>query len=245
MEEPFAKTALWSKRLGLFAVPVCLLAILAQRSGKLEFLPAATALGSGFVLAASAILLGVLSFAVIWVRGNRGAGAAALGVLMGLGVLATPIYFLASAWDLPPITDIATDPASPPGFALAAAERRHGDHPAAYPGEQAALVQMSAFPDIEPLRLSQPPDEARELALQLVEQRGWRVLDNGAESNRIEAVATSMVLKLVDDVVIQIRPQGSGARVDMRSAARSGKHDFGRNAERVRAFLAELAANAR
>ena len=48
-----------------------------------------------------------------------------------------------------------------------------------------------------------------------------------------------------DDIVIEIKPDGTGARVDMRSASRTGSRDLGANAERVRTFLAELAAAAR
>lgn len=245
IDEPFAPAAVWSKRLGLFAIPVTAIAVFAQRSGRLDFLPAMTALGSGLVLAAVAIGLGVIAFAVIWVRGYRGAGAAALGVLAGLLVLAAPLYFVAQAWELPAVTDIATDPATPPGYVFVGAERRPGDNPLAYPGESAAIAQMAAFPDIQPLRVSQPPDETHALALQLVESRGWRVLDSGYTSRRLEAVATSLILRMQDDIVIEVRPDGTGSRVDMRSSSRTGRHDLGRNAARIRAFLAELAATAR
>lgn len=245
MDEPYASAALWSRRLGLFAIPVAALAVVAQRGGKIDFASAVAALGAGMGLAIVAILLGITGFAVIWVRGNRGAGAAAAGVLAGVLVLAAPGYFLVRGWELPALTDIATDPANPPAFVFAGAERRPGENPLAHPGEQAAVAQMSAYPDVQPLRVSQPPDEVHALALQLVETRGWRLLDSGFTSRRIEAVVTSMVLKMSDDVVITVSPDGTGARVDMRSASRTGHHDLGENAQRIRAFLADLAAAAR
>jgi uncharacterized protein (DUF1499 family) len=245
MDEPYAPAAVWSRRLGLFAIPVAAIAVFAQRAGRLDFAPAVAALGAGMALAVFAVTLGVVAFAIIWVRGNRGAGAAAAGVLAGLLVLAAPTYFLARGWELPALADIATDPANPPAFVFAGAERGPGDNPLAYPGERAAVAQMSAYPDIQALRVSQPPDEAHALALQLVEARGWRILDSGYTSRRIEAVATSMVLKMSDDVIITVTPDGTGARVDMRSASRTGSHDLGENAQRIRTFLAELAAAAR
>ena len=64
-------------------------------------------------------------------------------------------------------------------------------------------------------------------------------------NGRIEAVATSMILKMSDDIVITVSPDGTGARVDMRSASRTGHRDLGENAQRIRAFLAELATQAR
>jgi uncharacterized protein (DUF1499 family) len=44
-----------------------------------------------------------------------------------------------------------------------------------------------------------------------------------------------------EDVIIRVRPSGRGAVVDIRSASRFGRHDFGSNAARVRALRAELA----
>jgi len=245
MDEPFARSAVWSKRLGLFAIPVALIAVFAQRTGRLDYVSAITALGSAMVLAVLAVILALIALSVIWVRGNRGAGAAAVGALAGILVLAGPFYFIARGWNLPPLTDIATDPANPPAFVFAAAERKPGENPLAYPGDQAAVAQISAYPDIDTLHVSQTPDETHALTLQLVEQRGWRVLDAGVASNRIEAVATSLILRMHDDVVIEIKPEDTGARVDMRSASRAGRRDFGENAARIRAFLTELGAAAR
>lgn len=244
MDEPFAPAALWSRRLGLFAIPVAGLAVLAQRGGKIDFTSAVAVIGAGMALAVIAILLGIAAFAIIWVRGNRGAGAAAAGVLAGILVLAPPTYFLARGWQLPALADIATDPANPPPFVFAGAERIPGENSLTYPADQ-AVTQLAAYPDIQPLRVSQPPDEVHALALQLVEQRGWRILDSGYTARRIEAVATGMILKMSDDVVITVSPDGTGARVDMRSASRRGDRDLGGNAQRIRAFLTELAAQAR
>lgn len=245
IEDPYARTALWSKRLGVFAVPVAVIAVFAQRSGRVDFQPAQAALGAAMVLAGIAILLGLIAFAIIWVRGNRGSGGASAGILAGVFVLAAPVYFIATAASLPPLIDIATDPANPPAFVFSGTERRAGDNPTSYPGEMAALAQLSAYPDIQPLRVAQPPDEVHALALQLVEAKGWRVLDSGYTARRIEAVATSLIMKFADDVVVIVEADGTGSRVQMRSAARAGDRDFGRNAERVRSFLTELGTQAR
>jgi uncharacterized protein (DUF1499 family) len=43
-----------------------------------------------------------------------------------------------------------------------------------------------------------------------------------------------------DDVTVRIRPRADGARIDVRSASRIGRHDFGTNAARIRRFLDEL-----
>lgn len=248
-EEPFSRSARWSRRLGVFALPVLFIAVLVQRSGEADIASAFAGIGAALALAALAVILGFGALAVIWVRGYRGAGAAIWGILCGVLVLVGPVLFIASGWHLPPINDISTDPANPPPFVFAAAECRPGDNPIAYPGGSTAIEQMAAYPDIGPLRLAVPPDEAHALALQAVEEQGWRILDPGTGGaqprRRIEAVATSRILRLASDVVIRIAPDEGGSRVDMRSASRLGDRDFGANAARIRAFLSELATQAR
>jgi uncharacterized protein (DUF1499 family) len=45
-----------------------------------------------------------------------------------------------------------------------------------------------------------------------------------------------------DDIVIRVKPAGMGAKLDIRSKARVGNDDQGRNAARVKAFLKRLAS---
>jgi uncharacterized protein (DUF1499 family) len=60
---------------------------------------------------------------------------------------------------------------------------------------------------------------------------------------RIEAVDSTLLFGFRQDIVIRIVPDGEGALVDMRSAARNGAHDLGANAERIRTFFSELDAS--
>ena len=43
-----------------------------------------------------------------------------------------------------------------------------------------------------------------------------------------------------DDVVVRIRPDGSGSRIDVRSSSRYGTFDFGSNAQRIRALIEDI-----
>ena len=43
-----------------------------------------------------------------------------------------------------------------------------------------------------------------------------------------------------DDVTLRVRPDADGARIDVRSASRYGRHDFGTNAARVRSLLEDI-----
>lgn len=248
-EEPFSRSALWSRRLGVFAVPVAALAVLVIRSGRIDPASGLAGLGSGLVLALLAAVLGIAALSNIWVTGRQGASAAAVGLLCGILVLAVPSAYLAVGLGLPAISDVTTDPADPPAFVFAATERRQADNRLAHGGDRDAIAQMAGYPDIMPLQLGVPADEAHGLALELVRARGWRVLDPGTSGTsprrRIEAVARTRILGLSEDVVIRIRPEGAASRVDMRSASRLGRHDLGENARRIRAFLTDLAAAAR
>ena len=58
---------------------------------------------------------------------------------------------------------------------------------------------------------------------------------------RIEATDTTPFFAFKDDIVVRITPAGGGSRVDLRSVSRLGRSDLGKNAERIRAFLRELA----
>jgi len=60
---------------------------------------------------------------------------------------------------------------------------------------------------------------------------------------RLEATATTAWFGFKDDVVVRIRAEGSGSRVDVRSLSRIGVSDLGTNAARVRAFLGRLRAS--
>jgi len=47
-----------------------------------------------------------------------------------------------------------------------------------------------------------------------------------------------------DDIVVRVRPDGSGSRVDVRSVSRVGRSDLGTNARRILRFLEALRAAA-
>ena len=56
----------------------------------------------------------------------------------------------------------------------------------------------------------------------------------------IEATATTRLYGFKDDVVIRVTADGDGSRVDVRSVSRVGESDLGKNAKRVREYLARL-----
>jgi uncharacterized protein (DUF1499 family) len=242
-DEPMSRLALWSSRLAWFALAVAALSIIIVRSGLLEIVPALTTFAASLVLAGLAILLAFAAFVVIWRQGLRGLGRALLGLLLGVALLAYPAYLGYRASRLPAISDITTDPANPPRFDVLARLRPRGSD--AYPGARVAALQRAAYPDIVPLQVDVPPRMAYDIALKLAIKRKWHVVDArppvpGRRDGVIEAVARTMIMGFRDDIVVRVRAAGRGSRIDVRSASRYGVSDFGANAKRVAALLADI-----
>jgi uncharacterized protein (DUF1499 family) len=251
LEEPPSRLAIWSRRLGLFALVVALLAVIIVRGGFVETIPGFVVLAGALVIAAAAVLLALAAFVVIWNEGNPGLGRALVGALIGIALIAYPAFIVARGYALPALADITTDPGDPPRFEAIARVRPREANPIAYPGPQAAQTQRAAYADIAPLQLASTPDEAYRAALEVIKKRKWAVIDErspqgGRRDGRIEAVARTTIMGFRDDIVIRIRRSSAGAVVDFRSASRYGQRDFGSNARRIRSLsedIEEEAAN--
>ena len=150
-----------------------------------------------------------------------------------------PLNWFLHAQQRPAISDITTDMATPPPLVATAQLRRGAPNPPAYPKENAAL-QRAAFPDIEPVLLAVPPAEAFKRVERVATALGWEIVARVPAEGRLEAVVTSPWFGFRDDVVVRVRPQGNGSRIDIRSKSRNGEADLGGNVDRVRAFLVRL-----
>jgi hypothetical protein len=107
--EPVSRVAVWSSRLGLFAIAVAAISVIIVRSGLLEILPALATFAASLVFAGLAILFAFAAFVVIWRQGTGGLGRALLGLFLGLALLAYPAYLGTRAMRLPAIADVSTD----------------------------------------------------------------------------------------------------------------------------------------
>jgi uncharacterized protein (DUF1499 family) len=143
-----------------------------------------------------------------------------------------------------PIHDITTDTEDPPPFVALLALRRTTFNGPDYGGEKIARLQKAAYPDIQPLDLAEPPARAFERALAAARAMGWRIVAAVPEEGRVEATATTPLLRFKDDVVIRVTSRGAGSRVDVRSKSRLGRSDLGANAKRIRAYFRALSAAA-
>jgi hypothetical protein len=197
------------------------------------------------VVAAVGIVLALGAFVVIWKDGIAGAGYAFAAIAIGVALIGYPAYLGYLAYKLPMINDVTTDPIDPPHFEVLARLRPRGM--VDYAGLYAAEQQRTAYPDIEPLTVDVAPRLAYDAALAAIDRRKWRVVDycqpnqrGCGAGGRIEAVARTPIMGFRDDVAVRVRPDGDGSRIDVRSASRYGRHDFGTNAARIRSLLEDV-----
>jgi len=123
----------------------------------------------------------------------------------------------------------------------AAGARRRERRSASYAGPEIAKQQKAAYPDLAPLKVGLPPDQAFSRALDTAKTMpGWTVVAADPATGRIEARQTSRWFRFTDDVVIRVAAEAPGSRIDMRSESRQGRSDFGVNANRIRAYMATL-----
>ncbi len=244
-EEPTSKLAIWARWTASFAFVASILAIIIVRSGMLEIRPALATFAGALAIAGIALLLSLAAFVVIWMEGLAGMGAALAAMLISLALLAYPAYLGIRAYRLPWIYDITTDPLDPPRYDALARVRPPDSNPSAYAGLYSAEQQRQGYPDIGPLTVNATPQATYDAAHAVVTKRRWRILDarspQGARrEGRIEAVARTPIMGFRDDVVIRIRSDGDGARIDVRSSSRYGTFDFGTNAVRIRGLMNDI-----
>jgi uncharacterized protein (DUF1499 family) len=189
--------------------------------------------------AAGALALVLLALSAL--AGFRaGAGTSALALALSLAAAAPPVLLMRKAKSVPPIHDITTDTAEPPAFVALLPERTKAPNGAEYAGAEIAAQQQKAYPDLKSLSLKSPPREAVQRAADAARSFGWEIVATDPEGGRVEATATTGWFGFRDDVVVRVRPDGGGSRVDIRSMSRVGRSDIGANAARIREFLAKL-----
>jgi uncharacterized protein (DUF1499 family) len=154
----------------------------------------------------------------------------------GVALLLIPLFWIGwhyhLARALPAIHDITTDVQNPPQFrSLPGVPERS----LTYDSDN-ALPQAQAYADIQPIGTDQPPEAVLRRALEVAEDLGWQVVEFDQDAIWFQAVDTTFWFGFEDDVVVRVTPLLAGSVVDLRSASRVGRHDFGANASRIRAF---------
>lgn len=193
----------------------------------------------------AAIALTVLGAAALYATragGGRSRWLAVSALLVGLLIVGNAIMWRNRGRSAPPIHDITTDSENPPEFVDVAPLRADAPNPVAYGGAEIAAQQRAAYPDVQPVNLDLPRDEAFLRALRVARDLGWEIVAEEPEEGRIEATDQTFWFGFKDDVVIRITAAGARSRVDVRSVSRVGRGDVGTNARRIREFVARLRA---
>jgi hypothetical protein len=227
---------------GVAAVGLLFLAIAgpSYRIGLLSLASAATLLRWAMYVGLAGAAAGVLAVVLAYrQRSKLVLLVAAVATALGLAVSAIPFEWERRARNAPPLHDISTDLENPPTFEAIVPLRAD----AAITLERAPIVtteQREAYPDLAPVILPMPLDQAFMRALAAAQESGWQIVtaDNG--TGRIEATDTTTWFGFTDDIVVRLTAWGAGTRVDVRSVSRDREHDMGTNARRIRRYLDSL-----
>jgi len=170
---------------------------------------------------------------------------------LAITVATLGVFFLATGTPAraAPVGDVATDWKAPLGFSEAVMAQRGEaaapvlDEPSLpvgselFAGRRVAEVNAETCPAAKTLVLARSPADAYEAAKAAVQARGLKLVTDDPGEGRIEAAGASFWYGLRDDVVVRVRPDAGGARVDLRSIARDEGGDLGRNCGRVTGLL--------
>ncbi len=237
----------WTSRVAIFSVVLMAVAFILHRFFGMPTAVALNTVALGYIGLFIAALCGIAAAISIWRNGGAGTARVVVGLflsvvmfsgLFGIGVLAN---------DFPKINDVTTDTQSPPRFSALMKERDASANPPQYPGGRFAAIQKKAYPDLRTMEIDRPADETFDLVSEAVNRLRMRIVrsappgDSQSEAGIIEAVDRTLVTGFYDDVAIRITRNGGGSLVDIRSASRYGISDFGRNAERIREMMREIA----
>ncbi len=209
--------------------------------------------GTGFIILRIAVVGALVSFAVscagaVMARPESrrpGLTLAVIGIVLSFFTAAGPLSAYAAARQLPVIHDITTDTDDPPQFVEILPLREHALNPPVYGGPEVAAQQRAAYPDVKPLDLLIPPDQALAKARAVARSLRWRVISVNRDAGRIEATDQTLWFGFIDDIVIRVRPEGTGSRIDIRSESRVGRSDIGTNAARIMKFLKKMEGTAK
>jgi uncharacterized protein (DUF1499 family) len=241
----------WCSRLAVFALLVILVALLLHRIFAMSTAVALNLVAVGILLAAAAVVAGVVAAVDIWRNGRAGAARILFGLSLGLAILTGPLLLMVAARGYPTLNDVTTDTADPPPFRALAAARTGMANPAAYPGGRFAALQDKAYPDLQSLDVNRPPSETFDLVVEALKRLQMTVVSEEPPSEDspiglAEAFDRTLVVGFYDDVAVRVSPLGegeeTGSRIDLRSSSRYGRSDFGANAQRLREIMREIVA---
>lgn len=239
----------WSWRLGWFALGGAILAVVIALLMATLARYGIIGKGPGFMwvfrsgaIAAASAVIALVVLVVGYFRRSGPRWPAGAGLALGVLFAAVLAVLIVPGISAPPLHDITTDVDDPPQFQSITSRE---DNPPFQNIEEWRSAHRAGYPDIEPVIIDKGTSQVLADARELARERGWRIAAVNPREGRLEATAFASYIRFEDDVIVQVTPIADGStRVDMRSVSRVGVSDLGVNAERIRAFLADLEAAA-
>lgn len=227
------KLGLWSWKTGFVAVMV-------RGPMGIGWAPALTALA----IVAALIALIVSISAHHWRRSLT----ALIVSILTMGVF---IIMGGQAKKAPPIHDVATDWSQQMMFSDTLMKARGPDaNPVAadgmlssgpMKGQKVSDINATTCPGAKPVMSPKPPAEAYAAAKTALTGDGLQIVTEDPAAGRLEATATSFWYGFKDDVLVRVKAEGSGSRIDLRSVSRVGVSDLGQNCKRITRLTAAMA----
>jgi fatty-acyl-CoA synthase len=209
-------------------------------------------------LAVIAAALGALALvAALILPPRHGAGVALFAMALGGVTFGALAQWRLQALQAPPVHDVATDWTSPLLFSPKLMLARGPDSNAvesnptvplsAYTrdtaGQSVAAINARTCPGATPTTLAVPPVQAFAQAKRALMDAHLKLVTDDPAHGLLEATATSFWFGFKDDVAVQVRPSGAGARIDLRASSRLGLSDFGRDCRLVTRLRGALAGS--
>lgn len=238
--------ARWTGRIALFSLVLLVFGLVGHRFFGLTTPVLLSLLKVAFAGAIASIVLGIIASVLIWRQGGAGAARIVTAFVIGGGMLTWPLAYYPVMQRLPEINDVTTDTATPPEFIALAAVRAAPANGVAYRREPLAARQVAAYPDLVTLTVNRSCEETFDLVVDAVKRQKMEVVretppdDANGRRGSIEAVDRTLIVGFSDDISVRVVGDDRSARVDFRSASRYGRHDFGRNAQRLRDLMREV-----
>jgi len=240
-----SQAARQSPRFGWFGLVFLVAGVISHRFGWIETFDLFMFALLSAVLALIALTLAIKGFAALWQYGHKGGVAAFKGGSLAVITL-VPLTFSAVAWAVfPPLNEVSTDLETPPAFLS-------GVRPAdALPVSDNLVAQaekqLAAWPQLGSRRYDGSPDNILKAVLLVIKAENWTVAGQKGETGEdtellVQAVARTLIMGFVSDVVIRLADEGDTTFVDIRAASRYLRRDFGTDARLAMKFMDALDA---
>lgn len=140
----------------------------------------------------------------------------------------------------PIINDITTTFPNPPTFVAIAKTQKDRNYTYI---DANYKKQLEGYPNLRALVCPFEKIKCFQLVLDVANGfSDWKIVDASEVEARLEATATTPILRFKDDIVIEVRALDANHAIHMRSKSRLGKGDLGANAKRIKTFFEKLTA---